>query len=179
MLGFVFTEFFDLVASAYSPGMLDGIIEDSGVDTDYAATGSYPYQDMAALILALSQRSGEPAAALMERFGRHLFGRFRDLAPGLVAAASDSLSLLEGLDQSVHAELRQRHPQAELPGCESERLGPDALRLTYRSRRCLAPLALGLIRGCADHFGEALQIDVDGRISATTVSFTIRRQVAS
>lgn len=175
MLGIVFTEFLGQVKNTCSPGMLDHIIEESGVDGDFAELGHYPHQDMAALVLALSQRTGEPAATILERFGKHLFGQLCRRHSWLVACVTDSLDFLQGVEQTIHAEMRKLYPQAELPRIDSDRLSPDTLRLTYGSRRCLAPLALGMIRGCAEYFGESLHVEIDGRLSAASVTFIIRR----
>ena len=64
---------------------------------------------------------------------------------------------------------------------ECERDGDARLIMTYRSPRRLSALAEGLMRGCAEHFGETIEIaseDIsDG--SGEIVRFTLERAPAS
>ena len=83
MLGIVFTEFLDLVESAYAPEMVDEIIDDAELVSHgaYTAVGSYDHSELIALIDALSKRTGESVDSLVQIFGKHLFGRFADRYP--------------------------------------------------------------------------------------------------
>ena len=51
------------------------------------------------------------------------------------------------------------------------------LKLLYRSTRPLAPLAEGLIRGCAEHFGETVELETEDRShgEGTCALFHLRR----
>ena len=57
--------------------------------------------------------------------------------------------------------MRKLYPEAELPSFACDTPAPGRLSLTYRSARPFAVLAEGLIRGCVDHFGEAVDIEVE------------------
>ena len=58
----------------------------------------------------------------------------------------------------IHIEVRKLYPDAELPTLKASAHGPDGLRLTYRSPRCMADFAEGLIEGAAAHFAQPLAI---------------------
>ena len=91
---------------------------------------------------------------------------------------NDTFDFLSQIEEHVHTEVRKLYPDAELPVFETVRLDEDTLEMTYRSGRPFADLALGLIQGCADHYGEDVAVDqedmsAEGR---THVRFTLRRQ---
>ena len=73
--------------------------------------------------------------------------------------------------------MRKLYPDAELPTFEVKRPSADELQMLYKSKRPFADLALGLIRGCADHYGERVEIErVDLATNGTCeVRFILRR----
>ena len=74
-------------------------------------------------------------------------------------------------------EVRKLYPDADLPDFTFESVGPDQLTLTYQSKRGLADLAEGLLRGCFAYFKESVEIireDISGGDSKH-VKFTLER----
>ena len=90
MKGVVFTEFLDMVEQRFSPDMVDDIIEDANLPSGgaYTAVGTYPHDEMVALVVALSARSGAAVPDLLRAFGEYLFGRFVQGYPGHFSAAT-------------------------------------------------------------------------------------------
>lgn len=179
MKGIVFTEFLEMVESAFGAEMSDRIILDSDVQSGgaYTSVGTYSYKEMVALVSALSQQTGVSVPELLETFGHHLFSRFAVLYPVFFQDVNNSLDFLKRIDSYIHVEVRKLYPDAELPTFTFEDLGPDKMRLIYRSRRALSDVAAGLIKGCAKHFGEDLhlkQTDLSGD-AGTEVEFLITR----
>ena len=172
MKGVVFTEFLGMVAQQFSADMVDDIIDDAGLPHGgaYTAVGTYPFDEMVALIVALSRRSGIAAPQLIHAFGQYLFGRFYVLYPSFITACDSSLQLVSRIEQVIHTEVRKLYPDAELPSFEVESHTAQRLVVVYRSPRCLADLAVGLIDGAIVHHGEqgrvSLQrevLDCDGK----------------
>ena len=96
------------------------------------------------------------------------FGRF--LAPHLLKAARTvidpawrTLDLIENTESIIHAMIRSANPGAAPPVLETVRQAPDELHLVYTSARRLCPLAIGLMRGMAKHYGEEIVIEEIGR----------------
>ena len=158
MKGVVFTEFLDMVEGLFSADMVDDIIEDSAVPSGgaYTSIGTYPHQEMVALIGALSQRSAMPVPDLLRAYGQHLFGRFYASYPSFFTDVHDALSFLAGIEDIIHAEVLKLYPDAELPRFEVELHDAQELRLLYKSKRHFEDLAEGLILGCIAHFGQAI-----------------------
>lgn len=156
MKGVVFTEFLGLVEQKFSADMVDDIIDDADLPHGgaYTAVGTYPFPEMVALIVALSKRTGLAVPVLIHAFGQYLFGRFFVLYPAFINACDSTIELVSHIEQVIHTEVRKLYPDAELPSFEVESHTVQRLSVVYRSPRCLADLAVGLIDGAVAHYGE-------------------------
>jgi len=160
MRGLVFTEFLEMVEEVHSPDMVDAIIAEAAPPNGgaYTAVGSYPAQEMGALVGALSRQSGQPAPELLRGFGSHIFNRFAILYPAFFEGITDTFRFLESIESVIHIEVLKLYPDAELPSVLAERSTEDGMQVTYKSPRCMADFAEGLIEGAASHFGERIDI---------------------
>ncbi|MCC4274648.1 heme NO-binding domain-containing protein [Marinomonas communis] len=179
MIGVVYTTFMDMVAERFSDEVLDEILDDPGLSTGGAFTsvGYYGHTDMIKLVVRLSQITKLPVDTLIEAFGEHLFGVLFGKYPTLAEGRSSSMELLEVVDTAIHVEVLKLYPNAELPEFRCERLEPSVLHMEYRSKRPFSRLALGLIQGCAKHYGETLEISHESFDSEEQYEthFTIKR----
>ena len=160
MLGIVFTEFMEMVESTFSEDLLDDVIVQSGVESNgaYTSVGYYDHSEMIRMVVTLSSLTGKPVDELVQAFGKHLFKRLACSYPSLIEGFETTLDFLETVDGVVHKEVLKLYPEAELPEFLCQRNGPSHLIMTYRSKRPFSQLALGLLHGCADYFGEKLAI---------------------
>lgn len=179
MKGVVFTEFLEMVESRFSANMVDDIIEDSHLASGgaYTAVGTYPHEEMVALVIALSKRSGLELPVLLRAYGEHLFGRFYANYPSFFVNVHDALTFLAGIEDIIHAEVLKLYPDAELPRFDVEHQDEHRLVLLYDSRRHFEDLAEGLIHGCIAHFGKPihLQREVSGDGLMRKERFTLTR----
>jgi hypothetical protein len=182
MKGVVFTEFLEMVESQNSALYAQSIIEESRLASGgaYTAVGTYPESEMAALVGALSRRSGVAPGELLRQFGRHLFARFSELYPSLFGEAEDAFSFLASVETKIHVNVKKLYPDASLPRFEVVEQSADLFRIIYRSERHLEDLCEGLIEGCLAHFGERAQIErrVLARAPAAIVEFRLTRMRA-
>jgi hypothetical protein len=161
MKGVVFTEFLDMVEDLFSADMVDDIIDDAQLPSGgaYTAVGTYPHEEIVALVVALSKRSGIATPDLLRTYGEHLFGRFVKGYPNFFTNVTDAFDFLAGIEDIIHAEVRKLYPDAELPRFDVEhRQDGRELVLIYDSRRHFEDLAEGLMRGCVSHFGGGISI---------------------
>ena len=179
MKGVVFTEFLEMVESRFSADMVDDIIDDANLPSGgaYTAVGTYPHDEMVALVVALSQRSGAAVRDLLLAFGEHLFGRFVVGYPAFFSDVSDAFTFLAGIEDIIHREVRKLYPDAELPRFDIERHTDRELVLLYQSGRHFEDLAEGLMRGCIAHFGGGITIarTVVGEGDARSERFVLTR----
>jgi hypothetical protein len=160
MKGVVFTAFLEMVESQFSEDMVDDIIEAAQLPSGgaYTAVGTYPHEEMVALVVALSERSGTPIPDLLRAYGKHLFAHFFLTHPSFFVNVHDALSFLEGIENIIHAEVLKLYPDAQLPRFETEHRNENQLVLLYDSNRHFEDLAEGLMLGCIDHFAERIDI---------------------
>ena len=160
MKGVVFTEFLDMVETRFSPDMVEDIIDDARLPSGgaYTAVGTYPHQEMVAMVTALSQRSGMAVPDLLKVFGQHLFGRFVQAYPSFFKPGVGAFEFLAGIEDIIHAEVLKLYPDAQLPRFQVEHHDARRLVLLYQSPRHFEDLAEGLIHGCLTHFGERIAV---------------------
>ncbi len=177
MKGVVFTEFIEMVESAFSPEVADRIIEETSLASGgaYTAVGTYDHDEIIQLVQALSQESGVSVPDLVRTFGQHLFGRLVTAYPQFLEGVESNLDFLERVEDVIHVEVRKLYPDAELPTFAFSRVNRDCLELDYRSPRPFADLAEGLILGCAEHFAEEIELQREPLTNGpeTHVRFTI------
>ncbi len=162
MKGIVFTEFIEFAEGVFDVATVEHAIRDAAPTSDgaYTAVGSYPAEELIALLESLDRATRTAASELLVEFGRHLFARFAVLYPSLCSTANDTLSFLERVEDTIHVEVHKLYADAEFPTFATEVREPDRLVLRYGSSRALADLAVGLIEGCARHFGQRVEVGV-------------------
>ncbi|RMA82598.1 heme NO-binding domain-containing protein [Umboniibacter marinipuniceus] len=172
MKGVVFTEFFELVETAFGEDVLDDMIDNADLDSDgvYTAVGKYDHNDMVKLVVALSAETDIPVPDLIETYGKHLFGRFVVMYPGFFEGVSSTYAFLARIDDHIHVEVKKLYPDAELPVFDAKIEGPK-MTMIYDSKRPFGYLAKGLLNGCIEHFGESIEItraDISEDMTAAT-----------
>jgi hypothetical protein len=159
MKGLVFTTFYEHCEQQYGPDMLDDIIDDCDLPNKgaYTSVGTYPFQEMVALITALVRRTGGSLPAVLEQFGHACFAKWVHYVPQQFAD-KDLFDVLAGIDHFHETEVRKIYPDAELPSFKVESREAGRLVLNYFSCKPLADLAAGVIKGAADHLGENVTV---------------------
>ena len=182
MKGVIFLEFLALVEDKFGLDVADDIIESSTLESNaaYTSVGTYPFSEMVSLVTSLSERSGVSIPDLLKVYGEHLLGRFVARYPMHFEGVDSTFELLEKLDNTIHVEVLKLYPEAELPRFNPNRVAPHVLEMNYRSDKPLTMLAYGLITGCAGHFGENIDIEMDDRSdeAQTNVTFTLTKVAA-
>ena len=155
MKGIVFTAFFDLVEEKFSLELLDKIIEEAKLPSGgaYASAGTYPHEELVAVVLGLSRETGIPVPDLLRTFGQHLADVFSKKFADFFTAHKEPLDFLAGVDGYVHVEVRKLYSEAELPRFFCERPNTDTLIMDYVSGRHFEDVAQGLIEGVLKHYG--------------------------
>ena len=161
MKGIIFREFITMVETQFSLQTADAIITASELKTNgaYTTVGTYPVEEMTALVNQLSLHSNIPAPALLNAFGRYLFQRFSVIHAEYVSPNTTVFALLGMLDNHIHVEVRKLYSDAELPSFTHEMLNPDCMIFIYRSKNMLADFAEGMLQACIALFNEQIHID--------------------
>jgi len=178
MKGLVFTEFIEMVENDFGFEVADRIIENSHTSSNgiFTGVGTYPSQDMVALLAQLETAVNKPVSDLLLHFGKHLFHRFSILYAHLVADRRDTFEFLQQIEGFIHVEVKKLYPDAQLPAIDTRMVADDTMELIYRSQRKLGCLAYGLMMGCAAYFGETIEIEMENLVAdASEVRFIIKK----
>ena len=161
MKGLFFSEFVEMVENVFSPELADAIIEESTLPSGgvYTAGGNYDYKELLQLVDKLSEKTGIPLEKLIHDFGDHLFERLSLNYPEFVEGSTTAFDFLCKIEDHIHTEIRKIYPDSEMATFDTCQPDRHSLVMTYTSPRPFAALALGLLRGCARHFGENISIE--------------------
>jgi hypothetical protein len=179
MKGIVFTEFIEMVEDKFGFEVSDKIIEQSALASGgaYTAVGTYDFNEMVQLLTNLSKESGLQIPDLLQAFGKHLFARFYTLYPHFFENIEGVFDFLSRIEGTIHVEVLKLYPDAQLPRIEAKKTDDDTMEIIYQSTRKLSDLAIGLIEGASEHFGEPLEITRDFiEPDGTIVHFTLQKQ---
>ena len=125
----------------------------------FLPSGTYPDADAVAILSTIAETTGRPLPAILDEFGQFLAPHLVKVAGSVVDPAWRTLDLIEHTEAIIHAMIRTTNPGATPPVLETVRQSPDELHLVYSSARRLCPLATGLMRGIAAHYGETIRIE--------------------
>ena len=159
MKGIVFTEFLELVENEFGLEVVQQIIDECELETDgvYTSVGTYSHKDMFKMVAKLSEIKGLPVPALLTVFGEYFFTTLKDKYPVFVEKPN-LFSFLNSIDQYIHPEVLKLYPDAELPRFQAEIKSDNEMMLNYMSSRKMSDLAIGLIKGAANHFKENVDV---------------------
>jgi len=144
----------------------------------YSPLGSYPEDELLALVARAGKAAGLPVSDVLRRFGAQLFRTLATIYPVFLDGVGSAFELLGGIETYVHGEVKKLYPDAEFPGFEVHTRAPGGLELVYRSRRPLADLAEGMMRGCIAWFGDRVDLhrqDLDAA-DGRAARFTLRAE---
>ena len=144
------------------------VLESSGVGED-VFEGMEGYDDSVtySLVGATSETLGVPASDVLEMFGVYWALEVAPKGYGdyFNAFGNDFESFVAGLDE-MHVRITKMLPSLVPPAFKIEKLGENHFKVHYESQRDgLAPLAVGMLKGVAMHFGgeaDITQIEYKG-----------------
>jgi len=180
MKGIIFTEFIELVETAFSIETAEDMLElaDPASGGAYTAVGNYDHMELVGMVGHLSTLTGVSVGELVMTFGEHLFNRFTQLYPQMFIGKETVYDFVESVEGVIHVEVRKLYPDAELPTISTERTDDGALDMTYRSPRQLGDIAHALLSGCIKHYKEDLTIRRHDVVDETGPSVRFRLQPA-
>lgn len=158
MKGVIFNLLEQVVSDEYGEQTWEALLEGTKLDGAYTAVGSYPDEDLSALVGAASAALNIPADDLIRWFGRNAMPLLAGRYPQFFEPHATTRAFLLTLNEIIHPEVRKLFPGAYAPSFTFDDTQGNALALGYVSHRNLCPFAEGLVEGAADHFGETVTI---------------------
>ncbi len=176
MKGIVFTEFLEMVETAYGLEMVDTIIEKSNLPSEgiYTSIATYDFNEMVSLITELSKEVKLPPGDLIYTFGHYLFSSLGRAHPEVIQNYNSPLGLLYSIEDHIHVHVKKLYPDAELPSFKILEKTDYSLTMVYTSSRGLYRLAHGLIEKTFEHFNGKADVSYELlKEDGTEVKFNI------
>lgn len=159
MHGFIFSELRKYADTRLGAGAWTRLLVDAGLGAKlYLPIQEYPDTDVVALVEAASRKTGLSVVDILEDFGSFVAPSLLGLYRTLVDPSWKTLDLLEHTEDTIHTVVRARNPGAKPANLQAVRVSPEVVDLTYRSERMLCPVAKGIIKGMARHYGETITV---------------------
>ncbi len=160
MKGIIFNVAEKAVVELLGAEAWEDLLDDAGVDGDYTALGTYPDDELVALVVAAAERTGHDPADVQRLVGRHALAHLVASLDGFIDRDAHVFDFLSSIHTIIHVEVKKLDPNSKPPDIEPNRISDDELQLTYRSERGLSPLAEGLILGAGDLYETPVSVDV-------------------
>ncbi len=159
MKGLVFTTFYRHCEGRYGTDFLDDLIEEADLPNNgaYTSVGTYPFEEMVALVTTLARKTGTPMPVILREFGEFCFLQWVRYVPAHFDG-KQLFDIMSGIDGFHEHEVRKLYPDAELPSFKVESRDSRRLVLSYHSCKPLADLAVGVIHGAANYLGETVEV---------------------
>jgi hypothetical protein len=161
MKGIIFNLLEKVVVTAHGEDMWDDLIEDAGVSGSYTSLGSYPDEEIEALLAAACRKTGLTRAQVLQWFGQQALPLIRDAYPHLFTDHSSSRDFVLSVNDKIHPEVRKLYPEASCPFFHIKAASSDAVTMEYKSPRDLAELAHGFIVGAAHLYDDKVEVVLD------------------
>ncbi|BBL89052.1 guanylate cyclase [Vibrio rotiferianus] len=160
MKGIIFTEFMELVEDKFGLETLDQVLELSNDEGIYTAVGSYDHRDLVKLIVSLSKISNIPPEQLQEVFGEYVFQNLLASIPNHASLqqCQTTFQFVRHVEDFIHVEVKKLYPEASPPQFDFISETETEMVFDYRSARCMAHVCVGLVKGCASHFGQSVNV---------------------
>lgn len=156
--GIVFNILQQVISDEHGERVWDDVLDAAGSRGVYTAVGSYPDDELTALVAAAAGMLGVSPDDLVREFGRKAIPHFAELYPQFFAPHSSTRSFVLTLNKVIHPEVRKLFPGADVPTFEFSTPDERTVELAYVSKRRLCAFAEGLTLGAAEHYGETVEM---------------------
>ena len=159
MKGIVFNLLEEVTRRKHGERVWDTVLETARVDGAYTSVGQYPDADFLKLLATTATVLKLPPDEVVRWLGTQALPLLARRFPAFFSPHKSTRAFLLTLNGLVQSEVHKLYPGAEVPEFTCDNSAPEALTLTYRSKRRLCALAEGLIYGTATHYREVVRLE--------------------
>ncbi|PRY06819.1 heme-NO-binding protein [Pontibacter ummariensis] len=161
MHGFIFLQFKKFVQQTHGVQAWQELKDEAQVSRpQFNATEIYPDADIIALVHTAAAKWELPAEVFLEQVGTFLVPDLLDVYQLYINPAWRTLDLVEHTENNMHRAVRVSSPEATPPILHVTRVNAKKLIIDYHSKRRMAALAVGIIKGIAAHYQESDRINI-------------------
>lgn len=176
MVGFIFTEFIEMVENYFGYETVDRILLSSELDSNgiFTSASSYPDSDFFKLIEQLSKEVDLNSYELEVDVGKYLFKSFlRRFAP-VLEGVTDANGFITVMNNHFKTNFSKIYPNDKF-GYISLKTSENQLTVNYRTDNKLTNLIEGIILGSFEHYHDGVgMIKEDIKGDGRNVNFIIK-----
>ena len=158
--GSMFFLLHEFIVSRYGQGCWMKLTEKTGANSAYDRHKNYPASEMFLIIKALADHTELPENTVKEMFGEHLVPKLLTLYRSHIRPEWKTFEMLENTELVMHQAVRKQENEANPPVLNISRVHDKLLIIDYFSKRRMASLAVGIIKGIAQFYNESEKINV-------------------
>lgn len=157
MKGVIFNILEEVIAEQFGGTIWDDLLDATELDGAYTSLGSYPDEEIVALVGAAAVKLGKSPQDVLRWFGRTAIPLLAERYPNFFEEPRTTRNFLLSVNSIIHPEVRKLYSGAGCPHFQfQERSG--ALIIGYDSPRRMCHLAEGFVAGAADHYGDVVTV---------------------
>jgi len=159
MKGIIFNLFEDFVINSLGVDAWEEILASAGLKTTepFVGPGSYPDEDLLALVATTVKQMGVSNEEALRAFGRFCIPPLARRFPGFMTPHTHPKDFLLTVDAFHSTEVNKLFDGARCPRFHYETPAPDRLVMRYESERRMCALVEGLLDGVAIHYGVPIR----------------------
>lgn len=161
MHGSIFVLLRRFVESTYGHSTWAKLLEESGVEhAGYQMQEMYPTHEVFAIIGKLGEKTEQSVFDLLEQYGEFIVPDLMMIYNKYLQPEWRTYDLLLNTEETMHGAVRRENSEANPPKLLVTKKGDRQLVIDYYSRRRMAGVAIGIIKGIAKYFDESDIVDV-------------------
>lgn len=180
MKGIVFNELIEMVEEKFGFEISNQMLQsdDSTISGIYSGVGTYPFEELLAIVVNLHKLTGIEIPELLNTYGKHLAHTFYKNYNDFFKRHDELFSFLSSIESIIHVEVLKLYNDASLPKFDYENdEEKNQMTMIYSSERKLYSLAEGLIMGCADIYNKEIDLQTELiKEDGSEVRFTITKK---
>lgn len=161
MHGSIFVMLRRFVESTHDHDTWVKLVGAAGVEyTPYQMKEMYPTHEIFAIISSLAESKGQSVFDLMEQFGEFMVPDLMLVYSKYIQPEWRTYQMLLNTEETMHGAVRKEDSRANPPKLLVTKVGEKQLIIDYHSKRRMAGVAMGIIKGIARYFNEQDVVDV-------------------
>ncbi|KAA3440273.1 heme NO-binding domain-containing protein [Rufibacter hautae] len=161
MHGSIFVLLKRYVENAFDYSTWVRLVESAGIErTAYHMHEMYPTDELFGIVNKASEATGIPIYDLMESYGEFLVPDLLLVYKKYVKPEWRTYEMLLNTEEAMHGAVKKEDGRTSPPKLLVTKQGPSRLIVDYHSKRRMAGVAVGIIKGIAKYYHEGEEVSV-------------------
>lgn len=162
MHGSIFVLLKRFVENTYDYSTWVNLLEETGIDrVTYQMQEMYPTSEIFAIVGKAAEKTGKSGYDLMEQFGEFIVPDLMLVYNRYIHPEWRTYDMLLHTEEAMHGAVRREDSRTTPPKLLVTKKGSKHLIVDYHSKRRMAGVAVGIIKGIAKYFHESDVVEVE------------------